>query len=222
MNTIARFFILPCIVLAVGIAAKSGSKGITPQKIGELTADNHRGARAWTIRIDGLQVEDIKGPGLPERRAHPRSHVAVRLSARNPETTAEMIRELRFPSAFEPPAPVLTAGAAPITPTTPVAFETVNVGWTIKLRAKEHGKVVGVYGVAEYTEAAMVKGGYGPLALPVVSAHGELISPNVIDQPRTQTTTTRFQLYAVPGEPAEVVLYRGGKAEKHRITVTEE
>jgi hypothetical protein len=49
-----------------------------------------------------------------------------------------------------------------------------------------------------------------------------VLTPNKLDQPKFQTTTTRFHIFAVPGESYEVTLYRGSKEEKHSITVTVE
>jgi len=37
-----------------------------------------------------------------------------------------------------------------------------------------------------------------------------------------QTTTTRFHIFAVPGETYDVVLHHGGKSSKHRVTVAAE
>ena len=84
---------------------------------------------------------------------------------------------------------------------------------------------VAVAGVADYVHAEMPTkgtGGYGPLGAPIFTEAGQLLSPNVLHQPMVQTTTTRFQIFAFPGETYEVTLYRGAKAEKHKITVTTE
>ena len=98
----------------------------------------------------------------------------------------------------------------------------VNTGWTIRFSARQHGKVIALSGIADYVEAEMLTRGYGALAAPIYSESGQLLSPNVLHQPKVQTTSTRFQVFALPGETYEVTLYRGAKAEKHRITVTTE
>jgi hypothetical protein len=64
--------------------------------------------------------------------------------------------------------------------------------------------------------------GYGLLGGPIYSENGQLLSPNVVHQPKVQTTTTRFQIFALPGDTYEVTLYHGAKAEKHRFMVTTE
>ena len=63
-------------------------------------------------------------------------------------------------------------------------------------------------------------GGYGPVAGPIYSEQGDLISPNKLQQPRFETLSTRFHLFALPGEPYDVTLQYGGKAKKHKVTVT--
>jgi hypothetical protein len=49
-----------------------------------------------------------------------------------------------------------------------------------------------------------------------------LITPNVFHQPRIKTTSTRFFIFAAPGEPYDVTVYRGDKEEKMTVTVTAE
>ncbi len=137
------------------------------------------------------------------------------------EALLECIREFRFPNQFTPPKAILDK-APQIVPLTPTKFETVNTGWTIHLNAKPEGKLVQLYGIADYTEAQLVPGGYGPLTGPIYDEKGECISVNVLNQPKFETTTTRFCIFAVPGEKYEVTLYRGAKAEKHAVTVTAE
>ena len=107
-------------------------------------------------------------------------------------------------------------------PTTPREFETLNVGWTITFTTKARGGLIDLYGVADFVEAELVKGGYGALSGPITTDAGVLISPNKLEQPRSHTTTTRFHIFAVPGESHEVTLYRGNKEEKHIVTVTAE
>jgi hypothetical protein len=64
-----------------------------------------------------------------------------------------------------------------------------------------------------------IKGGYGALAGPIVADDGVVITPNKLELPRSQTTTTRFHLFAVPGETYEITLYRGTKPETHTVKV---
>ena len=65
-------------------------------------------------------------------------------------------------------------------------------------------------------------GGYGAIAGPIYTEQGDVITPNKLDQPKLQTTTTRFNIFAMPGESYEVTLYRGAKSEKHIVTVKPE
>lgn len=128
-------------------------------------------------------------------------------------------RELIFPTEFDPPQAAAN-GAPVVTPTTPTAFGSVNSGWTVRLTAKPHGRLVAVYGVAEYVEAEFVNGGYGEVAGPIHTAQGRVITPNKLQQPKLETTTTRFNVFALPGESYEVTFYRGARAEKHTVAVS--
>ena len=131
----------------------------------------------------------------------------------------EAIRECRYPSDFDPPQAAPDTGDA-ITPVTPRAFETTNAGWTIHLTARPAGKLIALSGTAEYVEVQMMNGGYGAVAGPIYNNKGELLSPNVVHQPKSTTTLTRFHIFALPGEPYEVTLFRGEQAEKHLVTIS--
>jgi hypothetical protein len=166
------------------------------------------------------------------------AHISVQLSGfpkigtttDGHRSVLESIQELRYPTEFDPPDAPKAAlagkapggGVFPITPTTPRAFETLNVGWTIALTTKARGGIVDLYGEANFVEADLVNAGYGALAGPIFSDDGILITPNRVQMPKSSTTTTRFHLFAVPGESYDVTLYRGSKAEKHTVTITAE
>jgi hypothetical protein len=205
-------------VASIAIAAATKSPPLTPRRIAELTSPDDAGPpKAYKIEIFGL------------RRPFPPSFqdsgpTTVILPVEKPQAVLECVREFRFPSTFTPPKAV--AGRDPaFEPTWPQEFETVNTGWTIRLSAKQHSKVVALAGVADYVEAEMPAigtGGYGTLGAPIYSEAGQLLSPNVVNQPKVETTTTRFQIFALPGETYDVTLFRGTKAEKHRVTVTAE
>ena len=224
MNTTIRTTIACLTVAGVSIAATTKTfTRLTPQRVAELTAPSDAPpAKNYTVAITGLKTPWFH-PGQTPAVAPSDDHgVHVTLPAEKPQAIIEVIREFRFPTAFEPPE-AADGGARGLTaPTTPAAFETINTGWTIRLSAKPHGKLVAVYGVADYVEPEMVAGGYGAIAGPIYSEQGKLISPNVIQQPKFQTTSTRFHIFAVPGESYEVTLYRGAKAEKHSVTLTAE
>ncbi|HEX8312696.1 MAG TPA: hypothetical protein VF614_15345 [Chthoniobacteraceae bacterium] len=131
----------------------------------------------------------------------------------------EAVRALSFPTEFDPPLPA-GKGLNYVMPATPTAFETVNTGWTVRLSGKPHGKLIEITGAADYTEAESLPGGYGEVAGPIYDARGDMVTTNKLDQPRLQTTTTRFHLFALPGKGYEILLYRGRKAEKHTVAVT--
>lgn len=197
--------VLPCLILiiaALSIAAPTKSPSrLTPQRVAELTAPApEKAAMIYEVTIAGFPKAALKA----EQRA-----------------VIETVREVIYPTEFDPPHTPQTFGASltPITPTTPTVFETLQAGWSIKLLLKPRGKVVEVIGSADFTTADHINGGYGALAGPIFSEKGEVLTPNKLDLPRTQTTTTRFHIFAVPGEPYEVTFYQGSKAEKRTITV---
>jgi hypothetical protein len=133
----------------------------------------------------------------------------------------EVIREFRYPVKFDPPR-AAEDGSLIIAPLTPKEFETINTGWTIRLNASPSGQLIALSGKAEYVEAEMMNGGYGAVAGPIYDAKGTLLTPNVVHQPKAKSTSTCFHVFAVPGEPYEITLYRGDKAETHTIKVSVE
>ncbi|EDY18583.1 hypothetical protein CfE428DRAFT_3968 [Chthoniobacter flavus Ellin428] len=203
MNTPLRAALVCLAIISIAVAATPNTRTrLTAQRIADLTAPAEGPhPKGYKIEISGL------GSSL--------------LAAAKPEGEILSVRELHFPSEFKPPQAAAN-GAPGITPTTPTAFETVNTGWSVRLTAKPHGKVIAVYGIADYVEAELVAGGYGVVAGPIYTEKGEVITPNKLDQPKLQTTTTRFNIFAVAGESYEVTLYRGAKSEKHIVTVSAE
>ncbi len=211
MNTTTRTAIACIAVACAAVAATpKAQKRLTPRQLFELTAPSGKAAHP---KIYKVEISDLGSASLP---------------AAKPEGEIQSIREFRFPTEFEPPEAAAN-GAPVITPLTPTAFETVNTGWTIRLTAKPAGrigkpagKLVALYGVADFVAAELVRGGYGAIAGPIYTEQGEVITLNKLDQPKFQTTTTRFHIFALPGEPYAITLYRGAKAEKHIVTVTTE
>lgn len=198
---------------AVTVAAISKpAKHLTLQRVAEVNAltDANPALPKVTVSISGIGKMSAVSDG---------SRAAL-----------EMSREYRFPIAFDPPVASkdLVGGKAPsgnnfpVTPTTPTEFETLNTGWRVTLTTKARGGLTEVYGVADFVEVDLIGGGYGALSGPIVSDRGVLITPNRVELPKTKTTTTRFHIFALPGESYDITLYRGDKAETHTVTVAAE
>jgi hypothetical protein len=203
MKTTTRTAILCLAVAGISLAATpSAQKRLTPQRISELTAPAPGAAPAKGYKVE---ISSFGSVTLPAGKA------AVEIQSG---------RDFIFPTEFDPPQ--AAANDLPVVPTTPTTFETLQTGWTLRLTAKPQGKLIAVYGVADYVEAELVPGGYGAIAGPIHNDRGQLVTPNKLDQPKLQTTTTRFHIFALPGEPYEVTLFRGNKSEKHIVTVTAE
>jgi hypothetical protein len=200
----------------------NSTRRLTPQRIAELTAPS---AKAQTRSIS-IEIADLQNPAPRSGQARPRaktSNSRIILPMDGREGVIEVIREFRFPTQFDPPKVSLAEEKALIAPLRPRAFETVNTGWTIRLNARPVGNLTALYGVADYIEfRGFDEAGYGPLSGPIHDQKDRLLSPNVLQQPVFETTTTRFHIFAVPGETYEVVLHHGRKSTKHRITVTAE
>jgi hypothetical protein len=202
MNLLLRVSLAVLAVAGLSFAAASKPQPrLTPARIVELsTAASRPVPNQYEVKISDLGAAVIRTNG---------NKVAL-----------EKIHEFRFPTEFTPPQASLKDQSI-IVPTTPSAFETINSGWTVTLTAKAHGPLVELCGTAEYTEVEMINGGYGPLSGPIHTEEGKLITPNRLDQPLAQTTTTRFHLFAVPGESYEITLYRGKTKETRTISVSE-
>jgi hypothetical protein len=193
---------LAAVAITAAAITKSAKAVLTPERIRGLTAPTDAPMpKGYKVTISGLGSCTLQA-GAPLAQG-----------------ALEAIREFRFPIRFEPPK---SDGEDKVSPTTPSAFETVNTGWTVHLSATPHGRLVGIAGVADYVTAQLRPGGYGPVAGPIHTNDGELLSPNKLDQPKVQTTSTHFHIFAVPGESYEVTFYRGDASEKHTVTVTAE
>ena len=202
MNTIHLPKICACLAVAsVALAATSSShKRLTMQRLAEVSElIDAAPLRSYQIAIS--EIGSIKvGPAKFQMQM-------------------EAGRALSFPTEFDPPRPA-GENLAYAVPVSPRAFETVNTGWTVRLSGKPHGQLIEITGAADYTEAESLPGGYGEVAGPIYNARGETVTINKLQQPRLQTTTTHFHVFALPGKSYEILLYRGRKAEKHTVTVT--
>jgi hypothetical protein len=212
MNRPIRLALLSLAVAAVsGAAVSETQRRLTPQRVAEVVALREAPSPARVI-------VDVSG------------FVPVQVRPEANQTTVESIREVRFPTEFDPPevprdlaaAANPATGVVPITPTTPRAFETIHAGWTLTLNTVAKGKLVEIYGVADFTDLQLIPSSYGALAGPIYADQdkGAMITRNKLELPCSQTTTTRFHLFAVPGETYDVNFYRGKTAEKHTVKVT--
>ena len=203
MNTILRTSLASVCVAAIGVAATSRPSGRLSlqhalQLVAPATAPMGQNCR---IEVSGLGE--------------------VELSAAKPEGDITLTQQAIFPTKYQPLRAARPGNPLAIEPSAPTNFEKINTGWTIRLNAKPLGKLVAVSGVADYAEATAVPGGYGAVAGPVYDGE-TMVTPNVMKMSKVQTTTTRFQVFAVPGESYEVTLYHGDKAEKHQVSVVTE
>jgi hypothetical protein len=204
MNTTIRTAIACLTVFSAAVAAAPNLRPLlTPKRLAELTAP----ADAPKVKGYKVEISELGSATLPEAKL---------------EGEIQAVREFRFPVEFAPAKANAVNGALSVTPTTPTAFAQGSTGWTVQLSATQFGKLVILYVHADYIEGELVTGGYGEIAGPVYTERGEVITPNKLEQPKIQTTATRLYIYAIPGQPYEVTLYRGAKPEKHTITLKAE
>jgi hypothetical protein len=226
MNTRTRTTVLCLAAACAVVAAKSPviNTRLTPHRIAELnTPGDAPSAKTYTVEISGLVQPQYDGavdkklrPVLSKEKPGP---ARVTFLAGAPKGVIQSTREFRYPIEFEPPK-ANPDGATLAVPTTPKAFETTNTGWIIELKARPAGKLIAVAGKADCTEfVGFTDTAYGALAGPIYDDKGKLITPNVMHQPKFKTITSRFYIFAEPGEPYEITLYLNDKPEKHTLTI---
>lgn len=205
MKTSLRTVIVCLVAITVTVAAvPSARKFLTPQRVAELTTPS---AADVPRPADEVYKVEISGLG------------STTIPSANASGEIKATREQILPTQFDPPQAAAN-GAPVVMPTTPRAFEVVNTGWTVRLTAKPAGQLIAIYGIADYAEMEMVPGGHGATAGPIRTGKGELITANKLELPKLQTTTTRFNIFAVPGASNEVTLFRGARPEQHMVKVS--
>lgn len=108
----------------------------------------------------------------------------------------EIIREFRYPVAFE--IPRAGKGNA-LTPATPTVFETTNTGLSIDVTPNADGAFIVLTGEATQTTFDGFHQNAGEAFRPITSADGTIISPNAVQSPTFTTRRTPFLIAALPG-----------------------
>ena len=205
MNRNARVIIF-CLFAAAATAAATSkpSLHLTPQRVLELTAPTNAPAfKSYRVTISDLGQ--------------------ITLPSTTPEGQIALFQEAVFPTDFDPPQPIRAGGFLAVTPIVLTKFDKLETGWTVRLKVKPQGKLLSVSGVADCVEANLVPAGYGAVAGPIyVDQSDTVLTKNIMNMAKVQTTTTRFQIFAVPGEAYDVTLYRGAKAEIHHVRISAE
>jgi hypothetical protein len=80
----------------------------------------------------------------------------VTLQEEKAEGVIKDVRELRYPSKFEPSQAASDTKA--VTPLSPTEFHIAEIGWTVRPNAKAHGQLIAVSGAAEFVEEEMFAG----------------------------------------------------------------
>lgn len=111
-------------------------------------------------------------------------------------------------------------GHAIVVPVTPLAFERMNAGWELRCSAVTVGDLIRLTGTATFTEAEFTKGVFGEKSGPIYSPEKKkvMLTPNESKTASVLSSTSHFQLFAIPGKEYEIKVRRLNKWVTCRIT----
>ena len=178
----------------------------TPISMDEL----HALSKAKPLRARKIRVtfENIPAEGAV-------SSIPVDLKV-GQRASVELIREFRYPTDFE--LPVAAANSERMTPTTPVEFETRNIGVSIEFTPLLRGAFVVLKGKALDTTHDGFAQNAGDQFRPIVGKSGALLTPNRSVTPMFTTRETPFFAALRPGQQA--TLFIGTEKGPRKITVS--
>lgn len=167
---------------------KTWSADPTPITVDALAALNS----AKPLRAGKIRVTFENVPAQGEVRAVP---MDVKTGQ---DAVIELIREFRYPTAFElPKANAKTGG---VTPTTPTEFEVRNTGMTITFTPTVRGPFVVLQGkVMESVFEGFTQHPGAPFHV-ITTKDGTVVSPNRVQSPMFTTRETPFYAALQPGK----------------------
>ena len=131
------------------------------------------------------------------------------------EGTVEATREFVYPTAYGSPG---VSGTA-IDPATPIRFEKVNTGMTMKLIAEPKGQLILIRGKVEVVKFDRFIRMGGELGRPIMDENGKVIADNRIEMPALRTFTTPVYLAVRPDTPTQFEIDYPKKGTRVTITV---
>jgi len=125
----------------------------------------------------------------------------------NREVTLRATREFRYPSKWDlPQESTNSEGAKIILPVKALEFERVEAGWIIECSTEKiEGGLIRVTGVATFTEPELRQAVHGEQSRPIY-AQGDrkvLLTENKGESAVVRSSSTRFQVFALPGKQYE-------------------
>lgn len=127
----------------------------------------------------------------------------------------EVIREFRYPTAFE--LPQTDARVVGVTPTTPTQFETQNTGVTIEFTPTLRGPWVVLSGSVQERVFEGFTQNPGEALRPISNRAGQILTPNRVTTPMFTTRETPFFAALRPGQ--KDAMYVNTKDGPRRMTV---
>jgi len=127
----------------------------------------------------------------------------------NTPFTIEAIRELRYPIRWDLPE----KDGDRVIPITPSAFGKTDLGITFTCLADSTDGLIRLSGTAVFTDfEKMVQSVYGENSKPIKSADGKvLLTENKGTTATTVSSTSQFQIFAIPGRTYEFKIKRLNK-----------
>lgn len=133
---------------------------------------------------------------------------------------ASTAKEIRFATMWDLPRQTRNFEGLPIIqPLTPLAFETAAPGWEIRCAAEPVGNLIRLTGVIAYSEPELTQGVFGEQSKPIFTPDRKtLLTENVSKTVTLHTSSSPFQLFAVPGKEYEIKIRQLDKWVRCRIT----
>ncbi len=193
------------------------------------------GRAADTPASKGILLEEYEA--LISKDAVPQSRLPVlmQMSVREPNgkpfpfeptelaigksSRLESTRKLEYPSEFDPAARTVLG---PVTPATPTAFKTRDLGIVATLTAKEFGSLILVEGEISVTQLQGFSRMGGALGVPIVDEKGHTLTENRIQLPKFAVFTTPVYVAIEPGKSSTFEISAPRKGTTVSIALTRE
>ena len=199
-----------------------------------LDLDPHLGRVPKTPASKGILLEEYEA--LISTGAVPKARLPVlmQMSVKEPSSSlvtsprvelgiakisVELVRELRYVSEFDPAR--AGSGGFPVTPATPAAFKTRDLGIVATLTAKEFGSLILVEGEISVTQLQGFSRTGGALGAPILDEKGRTLTENLIQLPKFAVFTTPVYVAIEPGKSSTFEISAPRKGTTVSIALTQ-
>lgn len=144
----------------------------------------------------------------------------IKKSQEGQQQTLELTEELRYLTGWNPPE-LPPKPSLPVTPMSPTQFEVFHSGWVIQFTAEPVKEgLVRIIGRATCSTPETTQGVYGEHSGPIYAPTDKtaILTPNVAETLITHTTSTPFQVFAIPGKSYVVKIKDSDKEMKLHVT----